>query len=57
MPIGIVVPDNEFAYVANTRSDAVTVINLETFEIIGHFAAGKEPDGIAFSPLHPEVEK
>jgi YVTN family beta-propeller protein len=53
VPIGMVVPDNEFAYVANTRSDAVTVISLETFEIIGHFAAGKEPDGINFSPLKP----
>jgi YVTN family beta-propeller protein len=57
VPIGLVVPDNEFAYVANTRSDAVTVISLETFEIIGHFAAGKEPDGINFSPLRPVVEK
>lgn len=53
VPIGLVVPDNEFAYVANTRSDAVTVISLENFEIIGHFAAGKEPDGINFSPLKP----
>lgn len=57
VPIGLVVPDNEFAYVANTRSDAVTVISLETFEIIGHFAAGKEPDGINFSPLRPIAEK
>ncbi len=57
VPIGLVVPDNEFAYVANTRSDAVTVISLETFEIIGHFAAGKEPDGINFSPLKPLVSE
>ncbi len=57
VPIGLVVPDNDFAYVANTRSDAVTVISLETFEIIGHFAAGKEPDGINFSPLKPLVSE
>ncbi|MEE4177444.1 MAG: YncE family protein [Bacteroides sp.] len=57
VPIGLVVPDNQFAYVANTRSDAVTVISLETFEIIEHFAAGKEPDGINFSPLMPAVRK
>lgn len=57
VPIGLVVPDNELAYVANTRSDAVTVISLKTFEIIGHFSAGKEPDGINFSPLRPVVEK
>jgi len=43
--------------VANTRSDAVTVISLETFEIMGHFAAGKEPDGISFSPLRPGAGK
>lgn len=57
VPIGLVVPDNKFAYVANTRSDAVTVISLETFEIIEHFAAGKEPDGINFSPLMPALKE
>jgi YVTN family beta-propeller protein len=53
VPIGLVVPDAQTAYVANTRSDAVTIISLESFEIIGHFAAGKEPDGINFSPVMP----
>ena len=57
VPIGLVVPDNRFAYVANTRSDAVTVISLETFEITEHFKAGKEPDGINFSPLMPAKEE
>lgn len=57
VPIGLAVPDNKFAFVANTRSDAVTVISLETFEIIEHFAAGKEPDGINFSSLLPTVRK
>lgn len=54
VPIGLVVPDNNTAYVANTRSDAVSVIDLRSMEITGHFAAGKEPDGIHFSPLRPK---
>jgi YVTN family beta-propeller protein len=53
IPIGLVIPDNKTAYVANTRSDAVTVIDLEKLEITGHFNAGNEPDGINFSPLVP----
>ncbi len=57
VPIGLVVPDNHFAYVANTRSDVVSVINLKTFEITGHFAAGKEPDGINFSTRRPQNKK
>lgn len=53
IPIGLVIPDNRFAYVANTRSDVVTVIDLNTYEIVAHFDAGKEPDGINFSHLKP----
>lgn len=53
IPIGLVVPDNHRAYVANTRSDAVSIIDLETMSIVGHFASGREPDGINFSPLKP----
>lgn len=53
IPIGIVIPDNKTAYVANTRSDAVSIIDLETRTITGHFAVGREPDGINFSPLMP----
>lgn len=55
VPIGIVIPDNQWAYVANTRSDAISVIDLETFEITEHFLVGREPDGIGFSPIHPQV--
>jgi YVTN family beta-propeller protein len=54
IPIGLVIPDNETAYVANTRSDVVTVIDLVHFEIKGHFQAGVEPDGINFTVLKPE---
>ena len=53
IPIGLVVPDNESAYVANTNADVVTVIDLKNFEVIDHFKTGKQPDGIAYSPLRP----
>lgn len=51
VPIGVVVPDNKYAYVSNTRSDVVTEIDLEKMEIVRHLKAGKEPDGIHFSRL------
>jgi YVTN family beta-propeller protein len=54
IPIGLVIPDNRFAYVANTRSDVVSVIDIKKLEITGHFQAGREPDGINFSHLKPE---
>ena len=49
VPIGLVVPDNRTAYVANTHADVVTVIDLEKLTIVEHLKAGKEPDGINFS--------
>lgn len=48
VPIGIVIPDHQTLVVANTRSDVVTLINLESFQIQTHFVAGKEPDGVGF---------
>lgn len=57
IPIGLVVPDNKNAYVANTNADVITVIDLESFEINGHFKTGKQPDGIAFSPVMPVTNR
>ncbi|HAJ98594.1 MAG TPA: hypothetical protein DCM62_01070 [Bacteroidales bacterium] len=51
VPIGIVAGDNYRAFVANTRADVVSVICLRRFVILDHFQAGKEPDGIGFSPI------
>jgi YVTN family beta-propeller protein len=56
IPIGLVIPDNKTAYVANTRSDAVSIIDLENFEITRHFKAGKEPDGIGYSNIRPDKQ-
>lgn len=56
IPIGLVVPDDETAYVANTNADVITVIDLKTFEVITHYKTGKQPDGIAYSKLMPEKQ-
>lgn len=51
VPIGILIPPaGDRAYVANTNADVVTVIDLATFEIEGRLTAGREPDGMAWSP-------
>lgn len=52
VPVGILVqPDGKRAYVANTRADIVTVLDLETWRVIGRLRAGKEPDGMAWSSI------
>ncbi|MCK6449158.1 MAG: beta-propeller fold lactonase family protein [Planctomycetes bacterium] len=49
VPVGILItPDSTHAYVANTNADAVTVIDLESFEISGRFRTGRQPDGLAW---------
>ncbi len=52
VPVGILIsPDGKHAYVANTNADIVTVIDLTTLEIVNRLRAGKEPDGLGWSPL------
>lgn len=52
VPIGIVVrPDGRQAWVANANADAVAVVDLESWQVVGTLKAGKEPDGMAYSPL------
>lgn len=48
IPIGIVVPNNQKAYVANTNADLVSEIDLDTYSITRHFPTGKQPDGINY---------
>jgi len=43
---------NVFAYVANSGSDNVTVIDVTTNTIVEHISVGSSPDGIAISPDH-----
>ncbi len=52
VPVGILVaPKLSHAFVANTNADIVTVIDLKTWEIVDRLTAGKEPDGLGYSPL------
>ncbi|HEY4490861.1 MAG TPA: cytochrome D1 domain-containing protein [Acidobacteriota bacterium] len=52
VPIGIVIhPDGTRAYIANSNADAVAVLDLQEWKVIGTLKAGKEPDGMAYSPV------
>lgn len=41
-------PDGLRAYVACTPDDYVAVVDLQSLEVIGHIAAGRRPDGLAW---------
>ena len=52
VPVGILIePKGRLAFVANTNADVVTVIDLETWKILRRLTAGKEPDGLGYSPI------
>lgn len=52
VPVGILVaPKLPLAFVANTNADIVTVIDISSWSIAGRLTAGKEPDGLAYTPL------
>ena len=53
VPVGLVIaPDGETAWVAATQADAVVVLDPKTLTVRDVLAAGREPDGMAFSPLN-----
>ena len=57
VPIGILIPpDGKHAYVANTNVNLVTVIDLQTLEIINRLTAGARPDGLGYSSLVISLE-
>lgn len=52
VPIGVVVhPDGKRAWVAHANADVITVLDLERWAPVGTLRAGREPDGMAYSPL------
>ncbi len=52
VPVGILIaPGGELAFVANTNADVVSVIDLADWTITRRLTAGREPDGLAYSPL------
>jgi YVTN family beta-propeller protein len=55
VPIGVVADDTgTIAFVAHANADVITEIHLETGKILRTLVAGKEPDGMGFSPLAVE---
>jgi YVTN family beta-propeller protein len=51
VPIGIQIPPgSRRAYVANANADAIAVVDLEAWKVVGLLRAGREPDGMAWSP-------
>jgi YVTN family beta-propeller protein len=50
MPIGISVPDDRFAYVANMGDDTISVIDIKRGIVMRTIPAGDDPDGIVFLP-------
>lgn len=52
VPIGVIVDGTgERAWVAHANADVITEIDLATGEILRMLRAGREPDGMGFSPL------
>ncbi|HUP42624.1 MAG TPA: hypothetical protein VM599_05375, partial [Thermoanaerobaculia bacterium] len=55
VPIGIeIAPDGKRAYVAAANADAIAVIDLETWKLVGTLTAGREPDGMGYSTVEVE---
>lgn len=58
VPIGILIrPDGKRAYVANANADVIAILDLEAWKVVGVLKAGKEPDGLAYSPLSTKVAR
>jgi 2,4-dienoyl-CoA reductase-like NADH-dependent reductase (Old Yellow Enzyme family) len=54
VPIGIqIVDDEKRACVAHANADDISIVDLEQWKVIGTLSAGKEPDGMGFSPQSP----
>ncbi|MFC4310771.1 cytochrome D1 domain-containing protein [Steroidobacter flavus] len=52
VPVGILMPEPlSVVFVANTNFDTVTVIDLNSLKIVNRLKAGREPDGLAYTPL------
>ena len=54
VPVGLAIsPDGTRAWVASTNADLVTVLDLDTLEVAGRIKAGREPDGLGWTPVTP----
>ena len=58
VPIGIEIVDHEHrAYVAHANADDISIIDLEKWQVVGTLSAGREPDGMGWSPLVPTPDE
>jgi YVTN family beta-propeller protein len=54
VPIGIQIVDAEKrAYIAHANADDISIVDLTQWKVVGTLSAGKEPDGMGYSPLGP----
>ncbi len=52
VPVGILVrPNGEYAYIANTNADVISIVSLSEWKVIGRLTAGKEPDGLGWTRI------
>ena len=52
VPIGVVVDETgQRAFVAHANADVITEIDLSSGEIVRSLTAGREPDGMGWSPV------
>jgi len=50
-PVAVAItPDGAFAYVANSASSTVSVINISTNTVIATIPVGSQPQGVAITP-------
>lgn len=54
VPVGLLVdPTGERAWVASTNADIVTQLDLVRLQVACRLKAGREPDGLGWTPLQP----
>ncbi|MBM0108815.1 hypothetical protein JM946_29130 [Steroidobacter sp. S1-65] len=52
VPVGILMPEPlSLAFVANTNADTITVIDLTSLKVVDRLKAGREPDGLGYTPI------
>jgi YVTN family beta-propeller protein len=52
VPLGLSIsPDGKWAFVANGGADALTIVSIAKRDVITVIFVGREPDGVAYTPL------
>jgi YVTN family beta-propeller protein len=50
-PIGLVIPNDDYAYSANMNDNSISVIDLRSLEVVANLKTGNKPDGITYIPF------